>query len=226
MRKKIEIWETWLRKHSQSAWYNFQVRLDSCELCPKNRPFEGYLEKAVPQLQAHKGFIPTPQKDPDCDHYLSLEELLEREYIAPDSFLPDNPSATFKGIKCTVPGCDWISPSFKESLQHRRLIHPEIKCAPKTPSKSTKSIVKPPLSSKKRERENSKKSPPNPSPKKKVRFQAKDQVHDAIDSDKDDSDACDSDENIITEEELDFFYGSTTFGRQVKQLKESRRKSV
>jgi len=117
----IKKWETWLSNHSQSSWYCYQVRLCNCDLCPKNRPFEGLLEKMLPDLSKHKNFIPTPQKDPDSEHFLPLDVLLVSPYCRPDFFLPENQTSKFKPIFCK--DCHTVCTSQKDHLKHRQIQH-------------------------------------------------------------------------------------------------------
>jgi len=82
------------------------------------------------------------------------------------------------------------------------------------------------------ERQQSKKSPPNTSPKKKLRFSTpvtksppKANKEESNDSSHETSEeVCDENENTITPDELDFFYGSTTFGKQVQQIQRENKK--
>jgi len=96
----IESWESWLAKHSHSSWYQYQVRLCSCDSCPQNRPFKDYIKQILPGLSQHKNFIPTPQMDPETQHFLPLEELMDKHYCRPDTFLPENLAAKIKATIC------------------------------------------------------------------------------------------------------------------------------
>lgn len=233
-KKIIQKWETWLLKHSQSSWYCYQIRLCDCELCPPNRKFQGVLEACLPDLSNHKSFVPTPQKDSDSDHFLPLEELLARPYCRPDFFLPENPAAKIKPVLC--PACDVVCTSQKDFFKHQKAQHYQLgNIAPLTTTTTTTTTTSSTTttttstdttqklskrSSLKRSR-SSKKSPPESSPKKKACFSKRliegeggeEVLHNDEEGDDDDVDY-----ERITADELDFFAGSTTFGRQVREI--------
>ena len=251
-RKIILIWENWLMVHSQSSWYRFQVRLCNCTTCPKNRPYEGFLEKVIPQLAQHKNFLPTPQKDDDSEHFSTLEELLDSPYVRPDTHLPENPAAQVKPIFCA--DCDTVCTSQKDFRKHKQALHNkkptstgansstaktgsgkksrETKTGsqpPETTSKSgKKSAERTPKKSTLKRSRSEKKSPEESSPKKKVCFSTRlreETEEELLHNDNgEDSDEYLRDSERITKSELDFFYGSTTFGRQVKEIGDKRKR--
>jgi len=246
-RKIIEKREKWLISHSQSSWYRFQIRLCACDMCGHPRKYSGVMDEILPQLIDHRNFLPTPHIDNDSDHFLPLSELFDRgEYYRPDLFLPENESAKIKPVLCL--DCDMVCTSKKDFKKHHLLMHKvttttttSTSTATSTTTATTSSIfdggnISPhsstPNSPKtvrksalKRSREEAK-SPQESSPKKKVCFKKKP----IVESDSDEE-VIHNDEDFISPAELDFFYGSTTFGRQVKELgdrkkrKESRRRS-
>jgi len=189
------------------------------------------LPKILPDLANFHWFVPTPVLD--GDHFLSLSELLQQPYNAPDSFLPDNPTARVKPTICSL--CDTVCTSQKDFFKHRRFMHRDLekiivesstntvktgksvnrKSYPtaKSQNVSDEDIVQnhkktPKKSSLKRSRSPKEKSPEESSPRKKVCFSATEEGEDELHDD----------EDQITAEELDFFHGSTTFGRQVREL--------
>jgi hypothetical protein len=235
----IQKWEQWLSRHSQSSWYRYQVRLCDCILCPKNRPFQDLLHGILPELTEHKNFLPTPQKDDDEAHFLPLSDLLQRPYCRPDFHLPENFDSKMKPILCLH--CDKVCTSQKDYWKHRQYEHQiknnlegdattsttsgQVEKSSKNSSKksSGEELEKTPKTALKRSR-GEEKSPTDSSPKKKVRFTKKSEEDDS------ESDVLHDDEEQMTPEELDFFSGSTTFGRQVQELGErktrkTRRKS-
>jgi len=191
-------------------------------VCPKGRKFHKILENI--QLKEHRNFLPTPVKDEDEDHYKSLPILLAGVYYSPDFDLPYNDAAKNKPIVCG--DCDTVCTSQKDYHKHRRYIHDQAQEEKKEKEKisgvvEASSHRKTPKKPNLKRSRSPKKSPEESSPKKKICFMKYDEEIGDVEHD---------DEDTISPDELDFFKGSTTFGRQVRELgtresRNARRKS-